>query len=46
MSAAEAYRAGAEAMRNAVLARIGDQYRSLAAAVVMIEVPKPQETKQ
>ncbi|MBX9595512.1 MAG: hypothetical protein K2X46_14195 [Roseomonas sp.] len=42
MTTAEAYRAGAEAMRTAVLARIGDRFRSLAAEVVMIDItPRP-----
>lgn len=46
MTAAEAYRAGAEAMRTAVLQRIGDRFRSLAAEVVMIEVKPPQTDKE
>lgn len=46
MTPAEAYRAGAEAMRTAVLQRIGDRFRSLAAEVVMIEVKPPQMDKE
>ena len=39
----DAYRDGAEAMRTAVLNRIGDRFRSLSAEVVMIQLPKPKE---